>query len=362
MILSENLYPISGPLKEPLLIMEWIIFSMFIELGTIIWIRINTKSSEIKIEQEKAFSILVYGYGIMWIFTVIGDYYMITMESRLFFLNLGRCFQSLAAVGFIYFLENYRIFYKKYLLTIISLIVFLIFLLISILSPTLTGFAAIGYWPFFLLFFIFYLKKFRSFFTSETLAKIAKFEFFNFLIGMVLLSIGFGLSTDFMRLFFGLEFRFIGDILQLISIIFLYVFIIILPSFSEYDWKEKIDEVIIMHKSGLLIYRKGFRSEEDTGTAPIISGTLTTLKLLIEQVTKEKGTSIIEKEGKTVIIQPGKYIIGVLIMDEKLVVLKKFLDKLVEKIENIYSGVLPNWKGDLKIFSPIEYMVKSVFT
>ena len=87
-----------------------------------------------------------------------------------------------------------------------------------------------------------------------------------------------------------------------------------------------------------------------------------TLKLLIEQVTRKEGISMIEKEGKIVIIQPRKYVTGVLITDEKLISLNNLLNKLMEKIETVYMGILPEWDGDLNIFLPIENMVKKIFT
>jgi hypothetical protein len=304
---------------------------------------------------------MVISYALMGLFVVIADFYAATSDVRVICLNIGRSFQGLGVIVFIFYIERYKIFFKRYMLTILCLIIFFIFIIVAIIAPELTSWAGFGYWPFFFIFFLFYLKKFKAFFNTKTFSRIAKFEFYFFLIGILLLSMGYGLSTDIMRAVLGLEFRLIGAVLQLISLVFLYVFIISLPSFSEYDWKEKINEVLIMHKSGLLIYRKVFHSEAELSRGPIVSGSLTTLKLLIEEVTKEKGTSIIEKEGKTVIIQPREFITGVLITDEKLISLKFLLNKLIERIETIYSKVLPTWNGDLKIFIPVESMVKDIF-
>ncbi len=361
MIFNDVSIPITGPLKEPLLIMEWICFCLFFELGFIMLIRMQSKKTELKAFQERAFAGLVFGYAIMWLFIVIADYYVGTAGLRLTFLNIGWSFQSFGAVIFVYYLERYRIFFKKYIITLLSLIILIIFIIVAIISPAYSFYAAIGYWPFFLIFFIFYLKKFKEYFKSETLSRIAKFEFINFFFGILFIAIGYGLATDIARIILGLEFRIIGDIFQLIALVLLFVFIISLPSFSEYDWKEKLDELIIMHKSGLLLFRKDFRKKSDTELDPIVSGTFAQLRFMIEQLTKEQGISIIEKEGKTIIIQPGEYITGVLITDEKLISLKVLLNKLMEKIETVYMGILPEWDGDLKVFIPLETMVKKIF-
>ena len=361
MILSEITSPIVGPLKEPLLIMEWICFCLFFELGFIMIIRMRSKKTELKVFQERAFASIIFGYATMWMFIVIADYYVNTVELRLALLNTGRSFQCFGAFIFTFFLEKYRIFYKKYILTLSSLIILIIYTIVSIIAPTCSVYVSIGYWPFFIMFFVFYLKKFEELFKSETLSRIAKFEFFNFFVGILFIAVGYGLSTDIARILLGLEFRIIGDIVQLIAIVFCYIFILSLPSFSEYDWKEKLNQLIIMHRSGLLLFKKDFRRKDTIDLDPVVSGTLTQLKLLIEQLTMEKGTSIIEKEGKTIIIQPREFITGVLITDEKLISLKVLLNKLMDRIETVYMGILPEWDGDLKIFIPIESMVEKIF-
>ena len=82
---------------------------------------------------------------------------------------------------------------------------------------------------------------------------------------------------------------------------------------------------------------------------------------MLETVSASEDISIIEKKGKIVIIQPGKYIYGVLICDENLNSLQILLSNFIEKIETIYSNVLENWDGDLKVFKPINDFAKEIF-
>jgi len=60
-----NVFPITGPLKEPLLIMESFIVFFFLELAAILWMRVKSeKINELKI-QEKAYIWLFFGYAII---------------------------------------------------------------------------------------------------------------------------------------------------------------------------------------------------------------------------------------------------------------------------------------------------------
>ena len=83
--------------------------------------------------------------------------------------------------------------------------------------------------------------------------------------------------------------------------------------------------------------------------------------MFLEKITEIQGDSVIEKEGKTVIIHPLDKIIGILICDEKLNSLQILLKNFTKKINLIYKKVLEDWGGDLTIFRPIENIVKEFF-
>jgi hypothetical protein len=93
----------------------------------------------------------------------------------------------------------------------------------------------------------------------------------------------------------------------------------------------------------------------------IITGTLTTIKMMLEEFSDSKSSSIIRKKDKTFIIEPGKFIYGVLICEKELESLKILLSKFIEKVELIYDNILMTWDGNLKIFSPIEDIANEFF-
>ncbi|MFX1257249.1 MAG: hypothetical protein ACFFAN_05295 [Promethearchaeota archaeon] len=184
---------------------------------------------------------------------------------------------------------------------------------------------------------------------------------FEFIIGLFLILIGCLFSIDLIVKILSLNFRLLGDVFQIIGVIFLALYFISVPTLSEYDWQEKIDNVLIIHKSGLFIYKKFFHETTTPINDSLVSGVISLIEMALEKITHKEEISIIEKEGKTIIIQPGQYIIGVLICDETLNSLLILLNNFINKIETLYSNILSNWDGELKIFKPIDDIAKEIF-
>ncbi len=360
--LAETNYPISGSLMPFLLIAEWVVCFLFLELGIVLWIRARVKRKELKTIEEKGVIGILIGYSLMWNFFIIGDYYVSNSELRLFLFNIGYLCIIIGANMFVYEIEKSKIFYKKRYITIIFTAISIIYVIVLFTNVEYGFYAINAFWPFLFLFLLLYLKKIIVINKKKRQLHTFHRVLFEFSMGGALLIVGYGLTTDLGRelLGAGLEIRLLGDILQLTSSIFIVLFIISTPSFSEYGWRGKIDRIIIMHKSGLLLFQRRFRDASELD-GPLISGILTTLKMLLERIIDKESASVIEKQDKILIIQPGKYINGVLICDEMLLSLRTMLTILVNKIEAIYSKILENWTGDLKIFGPIEEIVKDVF-
>ena len=149
--------------------------------------------------------------------------------------------------------------------------------------------------------------------------------------------------------------------MQLFGLFILFLFFISIPSFLEYDWQKKIDSLYIIHKSGLLIYTKSFIGEDESPYNSSISGIITSLKMMLEHISNKEDISVIEQKGKIIIIHPGSYIYGVLICEVNLDSLQILLSNFIEKIEIIYSNILKEWDGDLKVLRPIDAIIKEYF-
>lgn len=360
--MTTKIFPISGPLREPLLILEWMIVFISLELTVIFLLRIKSeKIQRLKILQEKAYGWLLFGYSIMWIFIIIGDYYMVDLYLRILFLNIGFFLLIVCSFFFIIVMEKYKTFLKKFLFTKIFFMFIIIYLFFIIIALIYATYVATIFWIVFYIFFLIYLKEIYSeFYVKRELGKIKK-DFLKLCFGVLLIAVGYQFTTRLVAEIYGLFFRLIGDIFQLVGLILLFLYLTSIPSFSEYDWQEKIERILIMHKSGLLLYQKKFREQQNELDDSIISGVMTILKMMLEKIAEKEEKSIIEKQGKVIIIHPGQYIIGVIICDEKLNSLQVLLDKFLKKVETIYSHILATWDGNLNVFAPIENIAKEIF-
>jgi len=358
-----NIFPITGPLKEPLLIIESFIFIFFLELGIIFWIRSKSDEiNELKSLQEKAYSWLLIGYSMMWFFIIIGDHFVDPIYLRTLILNIGFFIQIICLCNFFRIMENNKTFLKKYLFTKVCISMTIIYLFIFIVFISYAAFMISAFWIMLAVFTIIYLKELNSKVYIKQEMGDFKLISLKFGLGIILTSFGYQLTSRFIVETMGLSIRLIGDILQLVGLIFISLFLFSVPSFTEYEWRDQIDYISIMHNSGLFIYQKSFKEKiSPTMDESIITGTLTTIKMMLEEFSDSKSSSIIRKKNRTFIIEPGKFIYGVLICDKELEALKILLRKFIEKVELIYNNILMTWDGNLQVFKPIEDVANEFF-
>jgi hypothetical protein len=358
-----NIFPITGPLKEPLLIIESFIVIFFLELGIIFWIRVKSEeANELKRLQEKAYGWLLFGYSVMWIFIIIGDHFIDPIYLRTLIVNIGFLILIICLCIFFRIMETNKTFLKKYLFTKICIFMTIFYISIFIMFLNYAAFIVSAFWILLAVFTIIYLKELNSNLHVKQILEDFKLISLKFCLGFILTFLGYLLTTRVIVEIMGLNIRLIGDILQLVGLIFISLFMFSVPSFTEYEWRDHIDYISIMHKSGLFIYKKSFKDKiSPVRDESFIAGTLTTIKMMLEEFGDSKSISIIRKKNKTFIIDPGKFIYGVLICDKELESLKILLRKFIEKVEMIYNNILKSWDGNLKVFMPIEDIAKEFF-
>ena len=359
---DQVFFPIQGPLQEPLLIMEVIVIFFALEFGILFWTKYKNKKEEISNLQEKAFSWFCFGYFFMCVIYIISDYYVEDSHIRLILLNLAIFVQMISGLLFIYNMEKFQIFFKKFLFTfifIVFMILFVIFVFIAL--EFVHDFSFFFSWIIYIIFFFYYMIKVGTSKQMKKVLKNFKWHLYELYSGFFLLNIGYALTTDVILNLFGLVGRLIGAVFQIIGLIFLSLYFLSISSITEYFWREKIDSIYIIMQSGLCLYSKHFREKRKSFDEIVASGALSSVQIILESITEKKALSIIEKEGKTMIFQPGKYIIGVLICEEDLESIRITLKNFVQKIEKIYFNVLRTWDGNLNIFKPIEDIINEVF-
>ncbi len=359
MMLEEFARKIEGPLREPLLILDWVVFFLFLELAQVFLIRILSQEKSLKNLQDKSYMSLFFGFSFSKLFYIIGDYYVL-LSFRMVFYNVAYLIQMTGLFFFIYNLETYRVFIKKYLFTRILTIFMVAFISILIFANTYTQ---IFSYSFFLIFFVFLIIYFYAivleFYVERKLGTLK--HFLMLCAGIFFVILGYGLATDFAASIFGLEIRALGDLFEISGFFLLFLFFISIPSFSEYDWQDKINSIYITQKDGLFLFKRNFISAELSVDQNIVAGLLTSVKVMLQALTDKKGVSIIERENKIMIIYPSEFVNGIIICDEKLASLQILLKKFVNKVELLFRNIFENWNGDVTVFSPLEDVSKEIF-
>ena len=357
----QELYPITGSLRDTLFLFECIIAFVFLEFALIFYIRIKSKSKELKVFKEKAYFWVFFGYSLRWIITIIADYQIHDSYLRILMTNTSYIILIIFTLFFIYIIEKYKIFIKKFLFTKIFSIMIVTYIGILFFSLEYgTSFSHL-FWPIFIIFFVFYFKSIYSDLYKKGLIANFKSKFFEFCLGFFLIVIGYQLTLTSMLRIFGLVGRLFGDIMQLVGITLIFIFYLSIPSFSEFDWQKKLRSVLVIHNSGLFIYEKIFDEHNDNNSKYIVSGRITIVKMLFDKLTKQKEALIINQGEKVIIMQPGRFIYGAIVCDEKLKSLQILLKNFIEKIESIYYNILKDWNGDMHILRPIDEIAKEIF-
>ncbi len=362
-MLGQDIYPLTGTLREPLLILEWITVFLISEVAFLLYMRVKNKEKKLSNVIEKAYIVFLLSYSIMGIFYIFGDYYSETHFSRLIVVNIGYIVRMLMGLVFIYQIEKYQTIFRKYVFSkIFSAFTFLsvVFFLTLI---ELTQYASIVlFWiPIFSFFLIYTIRLLKKPSEEQKIDNLKAKIYFS-ILGAILLGLGFGATSDPFLIVFGLSLRIVGQIFQIIGIIVLAIFFTSLPSLSEQEWKKKIDKLFLMRASGVCIYYKFFRDQTSKHNEQNISSAINTIKMILREISQNEGEMVIEKEGKVLITSQGKYITGVIIADQNLNSLHFLLKRFIEKVEFLYSNIIRDWDGAMEIFLPIENITREIFS
>ncbi|NHJ22122.1 MAG: hypothetical protein EAX91_14340 [Candidatus Lokiarchaeota archaeon] len=361
-MIEQELYPLTGGFREPLLVVEWVMVFLFLELAFLLYMRIRNTETKFSNFIEQASIFFLLSYSIMWIFYIFGDYYMDTQLSRLVAYNIGYILRMILGLIFMYQIERYQVLFRKYLFSKLFLVFTGFSIVLFFTAIDVTQYASlILFWiPLFLMFIIYMIKLAKNVSKTQELTNLNTKIYFS-ILGVLILCVGFGATADPVVDLFGLGLRVLGDILQICGIIILAVFFTRLPSLSEKDWKDKIDRLFLMRASGICIYYKFFKDPTNKRDEQNISSAINTIKMILREISHNDGEMVIEKEGKVLITHQGKYITGVIIADQNLNSLNFLLKRLIKKVEFLYSNIIRDWDGEMEIFRPIENITQEIF-
>ncbi|MFX1276164.1 MAG: hypothetical protein ACFFBP_18525 [Promethearchaeota archaeon] len=356
-----------------LLIMEVVFNIICVQLGIALLYRYLKAEKSMRNSEELGLSLIYLGFFVMEIFFVISDYYSSEViispffiwrdgSIRFLFLNAGYFPMLIIGIMFLYSIEKHKIYlFKRYFFTYIFTFFGIVFCILFIIDIKLTQPMTYVLWAiyivFLLIYFINFIKK-----VQKNRQKLI-FGILKFFPGLFLFLFGFSLTSSLMISIFGHLSILIGNFLQIIGIMLLFYFFVSLPPFSEFNWYETIEEILIINKVGLAIFEKRIHHKEEDYDGVLVGGALTSMNIILESMTKTKreGISILEKKGKTIIIFQSTNITGVIFCTKNLRILQMLLQKFVLRIESLYGNIFSKWDGELSIFEPVAFICDEIF-
>jgi translation initiation factor 2B subunit (eIF-2B alpha/beta/delta family) len=352
-----------GPLRFPVLVIDWIYTFLFLELGIVSILRYTKKPKILRSSQEIGYSVLFIGAFLLWLLNIIGDFYFSGM-TRYMLLYLGNLLFFILEVIFVFLTEmssqNHPIFLKNYPLTIFNSIIALFSVFITAIFIELVRLFTMIIWSISLIIFFISIairknqmkdNKTRSFFYSKII-----FISILFIFGSVL-------SLGFLSTILSLNANLIGGVSLLLGVCLLFFLTHDLPSINLFISGNLIEDIYILNNNGACLYHGNSPTKIMKFNDHLISGAISILDNMLKQLTqsKAKGFAVIRKKDKILNIYSSKFITAVLFSKEESSAIEYYLKKLVIRIENVYRDVLLSWNGKTSIFTPIKSIIEEIF-
>ncbi|NVM27411.1 MAG: hypothetical protein HWN65_01105 [Candidatus Helarchaeota archaeon] len=352
------IFPIDGPFRESLLIVEGLLVIIVLQAGMIFARKFLRTERSVSNYMLLAWAGIFFSYASVVSIFMVADFYVEGVINRENVLNIGYLVAGLGATIFTYYAER-EIGFKKHLFTILLVAVFG-FLLINAIFPMIDSFIlTAGGWLIFIFLIFFYIKKFTSKRTEKW-----RLNIFSLVVGAVLLILGFGAVADWSVEFFGgFWVRYIGDLLMMTGVLCVAALYIGVPSLSEFIWPEKLRHFFVIHQSGVSVANYNYAQEGDRKRDELLmaGGLASISKVISSLIDSEKQLDMVDHGDVILLFDYGKYLINVLIVEEPLEILRVKLKKFTEAIEIIYEDELAEWDGDLQRFTFLDAVVKANF-
>jgi len=347
-------FPISGAYRELLLTLELIIVFIFMELSVFFFYRYvrNRKESNPSIV-EFDWGVIFMCFGIAIIFYILSDFYEV---DRLIVPVCGYFTLALGGIIFTFHIESRKVLKTRFIFTTFFGIIIVVLLILFLVSPSLVKTSAYTLallaMVILLCYFIVLIKDIWNQYRIHSI---------GLLLGIVFWLLGFaGTSDPATSLFNGFEIRIAGDILILASLFCIGLFLTTIPSLAEIGWQGKIKYVILTMKNGVGLYSENFQEKKEINEV-LVAGALLGIQMFLQTVLNSN-LKVLSKGTDVILLENGKYVTGVLIVERELEILKFLLKKLVTQFEQFYAHILENWKGDIAIFKPTRHLINEIFS
>ncbi len=367
MILAVISYPITGPLRELLFVLEMLVMFFSEELGIMFFYRYwkARKNPEEK-ETEILWSVLLVGWGGMWGFMVIGNFFSETIELRTFMLLIGYIICGISMFLFLVFGE--KRLRRGYTYSSIFGALGALYGIFYVVSPFLLQPFILGAGAFFIMSITVYLIRINLY------ARIGPKYYFSLVLGNICLYLGFIGTMDFIAEFEStLMIRVIADCAEIAGLFLLTIFFTYVTNFAEFNWRNQLRFLILFEKeSGTVIFSQKMTLDfYNIGIKQaqldeyLVASALTGVKLLLEQLNKSRENAppvkSFKQENGYVCLEYGEKFAVAAICERPSPTLERLMKVFIRKVDLVYQNALKTWKGDSRVFDSIKYLFRSIF-
>jgi hypothetical protein len=226
-----------------------------------------------------AWSVFMAGMACNSFSFIMSDFYFTTDPGSLIWVKTGYLMMMVALVGFFFAMEKILPYKTRHGFTIAGTIVAIItvfapreFMTALALTASLVAFGIL------VLFFLFFVRS-----TSGVVKQSMRMIGFGFIIGFI----GYLLRSDFIYYNLGEPFYLTGAFFLVSGLLIMGIAVLGSPALDELDWNEKMLELYVIHKSGILMYHEKFIPTVDLDenlTAAGIAG----VQELFKEITQSK--------------------------------------------------------------------------
>lgn len=136
--------------------------------------------------------------------------------------------------------------------------------------------------------------------------------------------------------------------------------------FGELLWSDTLVGLYLyMNASGVSIFNYNFKqseiSEHHLDELLISAGISGIVTVLGEMTDGTESLKTIEQENRKIMIETGKDVTCVLIVQENLVILRNKMEDFLQEVEEIFQDSIKGWRGRLNVFDPAVLLVQKYF-
>jgi hypothetical protein len=350
-------YPIASPYREILIPLEMAIVFVFLEISSYFFYRyLKNKRNKMPSVVELDWGIIFGVFGIAFISYIMGDNFF--TNNRPVYLILGYMALNIGGILFFYHVESLKPQKHKFKFTLLFLIVLFIFIITYFFFPSIlqlvASTASFLAYSGLIIYFLVIVKRIWAFYRLYSI---------GLFLGIIFWLVGYAGNTDAaITIFGGFYIRVLGDVVILIGMILVALFLNSIPSLGELGWQKKIKNVILTTKGGVGLFVENFQDRQPLDEV-LVAGALTGISIFIKSVMNSNGKiHVISKGNDKFLFYEGKSVIGILLVEQDLEILKYLLKELVRQFEEFYSTILDKWTGNIELFKPTKYLVDSIFS